>query len=120
MTTTQATLSQAGVEKITALAKQAAKTDNWMRPSHDGEATEDYGDFAQEHRGQWESTDHFGTFWNEQIVTISEDDAEAQGIFRIDDGETWLHGFYVEAKEAFWEAWEGEVGLHAYWKKVKN
>jgi len=90
------------------LGKRAARADTWMKVTMEGiEEHLEFGDFQTFHRESWEQTDHFQCGWLEEIIKISEADANKQNVFmHTGDHMTWYEGFNVPCKESFWEGWE--------------
>lgn len=108
--------SKRALNEARKLAREAAKDDNWMEPVPEEHDEEDYGDFVEAHRGQWEQTCHFDHFYREKLIALADAQAARFNVFQAEDWEAWYYGFVIPIKEAFWEEWEEKVNLLEKWE----
>lgn len=94
--------SQRAFIAIRRLARKAAKTDWWMRPCFDSIDFDE--DVFQQHRSQWEETEHFNHFYGQQLSNLAVQQARR---FKVElDTEIRYSCFYQPLLDAFWDEWE--------------
>ena len=121
MTKTEPSLSAEALAKAKALGIEMAERDSWIEPVfEDGDEAEDFGEFSMHHRETWEQTCQFEILWGDRLTTLTEDDAEAQGVDRTENWELWYYEFQCPAKDALWEAWEEKRKLYEFWEKARK
>ena len=89
------------------LASDAAKNDNWMRPTMEKAKFEDYGDDMVLEQEGWEQTDHWAHYYYNPIGDMAYEIFDAPG-----DGENRLY-VIEELTSVFWETWANSKGAKA-------
>ncbi len=104
--------SERAFARVRKMAREAAKTDNWLTVELDDLRGHD--DLALEHRAGWEQTCHWEHYYGSAISTIADSQARRFGELSWEE-QYW--GLYDPLKDAFWETWEEAVG---FWEAVNE
>ena len=104
------------------LGRQMAKEDTWIEPVFDNikKYKDDYGEFQEIHRANWEETDQFEIRWLPKLIALSEASGKRDYVSPMTDNMTWYFEYHTPLKSAFWDAWEEEVGLLQKWQAAKD